>query len=173
MTKIYIAVLGYGSMCSEQNKRLAFEVGCSIAINKAVVVCGGLGGVFFHAFEGAKKNGGETIAILGQKSDKEELVICDHIINTGVGTAKHAIIANTCDGAIVVGGWINTLSVVSEFIALKKPIVLLEETGGVASTYTNSELIAGSNIYLEHFKKPVECVSYLLEKIKNRTVIQV
>ena len=122
-SKIYIAVLGTGSQCTETIAIAAHKVGEGIAKRGAVVVCGGIGGVFQNVFEGANCFGGETIAIT-EDDNTVDTVICNHAIATGMGTPRYSIIANTCSGGVVLGGWIGSLILMMNFLAKgyrKKP----------------------------------------------------
>ena len=60
---IFIGVIG-GSEVSPAVASVAEEVGKEIALHKAVLVCGGMGGVMEAACKGAFKEGGLTIGIL-------------------------------------------------------------------------------------------------------------
>jgi len=163
---VYIAVLGSGSQCSKENQINAFQIGQELAKSGAVTLSGGLSGIFAYAFEGAKEQGGQTIAILGEATEPPvPSKNCDHILTTGIGLAKHSIIANVCDGAIVIEGWLGTLALISEFLTLKKHVVLLENSGGIASTLINRPLIDGSDILLEHYNSAEKCVQGVMNKI--------
>jgi len=107
--RIQIGVIG-GRRASSEILKLAEEVGKEIARRGAVLVCGGLGGVMEAACRGAKEAGGTTVGILpvGQKGEANAWV--DIPIATGMGIARNAIIIQSCDGAIAVGGQYGTLS---------------------------------------------------------------
>ena len=58
-----ISVIGGGQATPEESK-LAEEVGRELARHKAILICGGLGGVMEAACRGASDEGGLTIGIL-------------------------------------------------------------------------------------------------------------
>jgi len=120
--KIQIGVIG-GRDVSSEVLMLAEEVGREIAHRGAVLVCGGLGGVMEAACRGAKKVGGTTVGILPVLSADEANPYVDIPIPTGMGVARNAIIINSCDGVIAVGGSYGTLSEMA--FALQKGIPLV------------------------------------------------
>ena len=108
-SRIQIGVIG-GRNVAPEILRLAEEVGKGIALRKAVLVCGGLGGVMEAACRGAKDAGGMTVGILPALSKSEANPYVDIPIPTGIGVARNAIIVHSCDGVIAVGGSYGTLS---------------------------------------------------------------
>ena len=74
--KIQIGVIG-GRRASSAVLKMAREVGKAIAQRKAVLVCGGLGGVMEAACEGAKEAGGTTVAILPVASPNKANLFVD------------------------------------------------------------------------------------------------
>ena len=122
---MYIGVIG-GSEADEKTRRLARDVGREIARRGHVLVCGGLGGVMEAAAGGAKEEGGFTIGVLptGRRADANPHI--DVAIATDMGHARNAIIANTSDALIAVGGSYGTLSEISFGLKLGKVVVSLE-----------------------------------------------
>jgi len=163
MAKFYVAVVGTGSKCSKKNASLAYEIGKEIASKGGVVVCGGTGGVFSHAFRGAKTKAGQSIAIVGGAKHEKIPRALDHVICTGIGAARHALIATTCCGAIVIEGWIGSLAIVCEFLAQRKPVVLLRDSGGIASTYSERDLIEGAEFSIYQASSAKEAVKILIK----------
>ena len=121
MTK-RISVIGSGS-CGREEAIAAERVGTYIAKEKAVLVCGGLGGVMRSAAKGAKKAGGLVIGVLpGSSSDMANPYI-DIPIVTGMGEARNLIVALSCDAVIAIGGKFGTLSEIA--FALKNGIPVI------------------------------------------------
>jgi uncharacterized protein (TIGR00725 family) len=120
--KCYIGVIGGGD-CTDDVRRLAFEVGRLIAEAGAALVCGGLGGVMAAACEGAKSAGGTTIGILPGKSRSDANAFVDHAIPTGLGEARNIIVVNSSDALIALPGEFGTLSEFAFALKLSKPVV--------------------------------------------------
>ncbi len=148
--KIVIAVFGSGS-ASEAEAGLAYDVGHFIASRGAILVCGGLGGCMEHAAKGAKEQGGLTIGIIPtyEKSSANQFI--DIVIPTGMGHARNALVASTCDAAVAIGGATGTLSEIGLARKMGKPVVCLgcwefkddwEETAGLVRADTPEKAVS-------------------------------
>ncbi len=141
MRKFQIAVVGYNKdKCTEQARILAYEVGKEVARAGAVLVCGGLGGVMESACKGSKENNGFTIGIIPQDEFSFANGFCDVVICTGIGFARDFIIASSADGIIAIGGGVGTLIEMAAGYMIKKSIVVIAGSGGVADTYAGKYL---------------------------------
>ena len=60
---------------------------------------------------------------------------CDVVIPTGIGFSRNFIVATSVDGIIVVGGGVGTLIEISVGYMLKKVMVAMTGTGGIADEY--------------------------------------
>jgi uncharacterized protein (TIGR00725 family) len=139
--KFQIAVVGYNKdRCTEQARILAYEVGKEVARAGAVLVCGGLGGVMEAACKGSKENNGFTIGIIPQDEFSFANGFCDVVICTGIGFARDFIIASSSDGIIAIGGGVGTLIEMAAGYMIKKSIVVIAGSGGVADTYAGKYL---------------------------------
>lgn len=120
-----IGVIGSGRTLSEEQYKLAYEVGTLIAQRGAALVCGGLGGVMEAAAKGAHENGGLVIGILpgADKADANPYV--DLAIPTGLGMARNALVVNTADVLIAFPGAFGTLSEMALALDADKSIVFL------------------------------------------------
>ncbi|MFQ5815099.1 MAG: TIGR00725 family protein [Candidatus Hydrothermarchaeaceae archaeon] len=154
---VQIAVVGDGKATGKVYD-LAVKVGAEIADAKAILVCGGLGGVMEACAKGAKENGGLTIGILPGQDSTEANPHIDVKVVTAMSHARNAIIARTADAVIVVGGGYGTLSEVAFALKLEKPVVLLETSGGILQDFTLEGMIRAKN--------PAEAVKIALEKGK-------
>ncbi len=123
--KLQIAVIG-GRDADENILRLAEETGREIARRKAVLVCGGMGGVMEAACRGAKSCGGETVGILPGPHAGDANPFVDVVIPTGMGVARNALVVGASDGAIAVGGRYGTLSEIAFALQKGIPVVSLE-----------------------------------------------
>ena len=135
MKRIQIGVIG-GREASSEVLRLAEEVGKEIAGRKAVLVCGGMGGVMEAACRGARSAGGTTVGILPVVSADEANAYVDIRIPTGMGVARNAIIIHACDGVIAVGGRYGTLSEMAFAKQKKIPLVSLKSWRFDESVFT-------------------------------------
>ncbi len=106
--KTQVGVIGAGA-CSEEVEALAEAVGREIARRRAVLLCGGLGGVMEAASCGAKKEGGETLGILPGIRREDANSWIDVAILSGMGHARNALIARSSDALIAVDGEYGTL----------------------------------------------------------------
>jgi uncharacterized protein (TIGR00725 family) len=101
------------------------EVGREIARHDAILVCGGLGGVMAAAARGAKECGGFTIGILPGPSIYDANPYIDFPVATNMGHARNAVIAQTSDVLISVGGGYGTLSEIALASKIGKSVVAL------------------------------------------------
>ncbi|MQL51003.1 TIGR00725 family protein [Desulfofundulus thermobenzoicus] len=118
----YIGVIG-GARCTSVEKKLAEEVGREIAGQKAVLICGGRGGVMEAAARGARRAGGLVIGILPGHDRREGNPYLSVSLATGLGDARNAIIACACDVLIAIGGGYGTLSEIGLALKMGKPVV--------------------------------------------------
>lgn len=119
-----VAVIG-ASVCDEETRALAFEVGAALARAGFVVVTGGLGGVMAAASAGAQSCGGLVIGILPGADPAAANPHVSVAMATGMGDARNAIIANTADGFIALPGSFGTLSEIAYARKRNKPVVSL------------------------------------------------
>jgi len=119
---IQIGVIGAGQ-CSLEIERLAEEVGREIAKKKALLICGGLGGVMEASARGAKQEGGVTIGILPGFSFEDANPFIDIPIVTGLSHARNVLVVRSSQAIIAVEGGYGTLSEISIALKLRKPVV--------------------------------------------------
>ena len=125
MKNLTIGVIGASSP-TKKIENLAKEVGCLLAANGAVVICGGLSGVMEAVCRGAKSIGGTTIGILPGSNPDVANEWIDHVICTGMGEARNLVIIKSSDAVIAVGGGYGTLSEIGFALKLNKPIIGLQ-----------------------------------------------
>jgi uncharacterized protein (TIGR00725 family) len=121
---IRIAVCAPGS-AADQELILAGEVGRLLAERGCTLVCGGLGGAMAAACRGAKEAGGVTIGIIPGYDDRAANPWVDHVVCTGLGQARNALVAATGQALIAIGGGWGTLSEIALGLRLARPVVLL------------------------------------------------
>lgn len=109
-----IAVIGPADPSAEEYET-ARTVGCLIANNHETVVCGGLYGVMEAACKSAQEQGGMTIGIVPDTGNGNQYLDC--VIRSGLGHARNALVVQSSDAVIAIGGGYGTLSEIA--IALK------------------------------------------------------
>ncbi len=119
---IQVSVIGSGA----EHVARAEEVGRLLAENGCTVVCGGLGEVMAGAARGAKAAGGTTIGILPGSNRDEANEWIDHVVVTGLGQARNALVAASGDAVIAVGGSYGTLTEIGFARLYGRPVVILE-----------------------------------------------
>ena len=124
---IQVAVCG-PSECDEELRGLAFETGRLLAARGAVVICGGYGGIMAAAAAGARSADGTVVGILSGADRAHANPDLSIVIPTGIGQARNAIIVNSGDAVIVVGGSWGTLSEVA--LAMRGGRVPVVQLGG-------------------------------------------
>jgi len=140
LTRCQISVIGSGA----DNEGRAEEVGRLLAERGCTVVCGGLGEVMAAAARGAKAAGGTTIGILPgtTRADANEWI--DHVVVTGLGHARNAVVAASGDAVIAVGGSYGTLTEIGFARIFGRPLVILEpglQVEGVPRAATPHEAV--------------------------------
>ncbi|MCG6553653.1 MAG: TIGR00725 family protein [Candidatus Magnetominusculus sp. LBB02] len=121
----------------------AEEVGRLIALKGSLLICGGLGGVMEAACKGAKDSGGTTIGILPEGDRTKANVHVAIPVATGMGVARNAIIAQTADVLIAIGGSYGTLSEIAYGLQFNKPVIGLGTWAvqGVIAAETAAEAV--------------------------------
>lgn len=126
-------MIGYNSdHCTEQAYRLAYEVGEEVALQGAVLITGGLGGVMEAASKGAKDHGGLVVGIIPQDEKRYANAYCDVVISTGLGHSRNFVTAYSGDAVIVVGGGVGTAIEAGVAYQKGKPIIAIKGSGGTA-----------------------------------------
>jgi len=121
MRSIQIGVIGAGQ-CSSEIEKLAEEVGKEIARNKAVLVCGGLGGVMEASARGAKQERGKTVGILPGASFEDANPFIDIPIVTGLSHARNILVVRSSHALIAIEGSYGTLSEIAIALKIGKPV---------------------------------------------------
>jgi uncharacterized protein (TIGR00725 family) len=121
---LQVAVCGPGD-CTEAEARAARRVGELLAEHGAVVICGGGTGVMAAVAAGARARGGLVIGIRPDDS-RDAFPDLSATIVTNMGEARNAIIVQSADAVISVGGSWGTLSEIA--LAMRRggiPVVSL------------------------------------------------
>lgn len=147
--RVQVSVIGSGA----GNEARAEEVGRLLAERGCSVVCGGLGEVMAAAARGAKSAGGATIGILPGTSRDEANEWIDHVVLTGLGHARNAVVAASGDAVIAVGGSYGTLTELGFARIFGRPVVILEPGLDVEG--------------IQRVSTPPEAVDYVLGQIRR------
>ena len=102
-----IAVIGSGE-ASEGEQETARETGRQLGREGAVLLCGGRGGVMEAACRGVLEEGGITVGVIPDTGNGNPCLSI--VIRTGLGNARNAVIVQSADAVIAIGGSYGTLS---------------------------------------------------------------
>lgn len=123
MSALYVAVCGPGDGASRAACEDAWLVGRGLAIEGAVVVTGGLGGVMEAACKGATAAAGVTLGLLPGTDRDAANDWVSVAVPTGMGELRNGLLVRTSDAVVAIhGGW-GTLSEVALALKLGKPVV--------------------------------------------------
>ncbi len=137
-----IAVSGAAKMghCSKNIKKLSEEIGREIARQEVVLVTGATTGVPYWAAKGCKEEGGISIGFSPAVSELEHdkvyhlpLDQFDVVVYTGFDySGRNLLMTRAADAVIVACGRMGTLNEFTIAYEDKKPIGVLEGSGGTA-----------------------------------------
>ena len=119
-----IALCGPGDPTPAE-RHAALEVGRLVGERRGVLLCGGLGGAMAAACEGAKRAGGTTIGVIPGLDRAAANPWVDHVICTGLGQARNAVVVASAQAVIAVGGGWGTLSEIAFALRSGRPTILL------------------------------------------------
>ncbi len=119
---LQIGVIGAGE-CSAAAALAAEAVGREIARNRAVLICGGLGGVMAAAARGAWEAGGTSVGILPGMLMEEANPHISIPIVTGMSHARNVVVVRSAHALIAIEGGYGTLSEIAIALKLGKPVI--------------------------------------------------
>lgn len=152
---------------------LARQVGRRIAKSGNVLVFGPeLDGssLSTEAALGAKEEGGTTIGILyGSAGEPFAPNSLDYKIWTGSerGGPRESVLVLSCDGLIAISGGSGTLTEMMIAYMNRRPVVVLEGTGGWADKLANQFFDHRQRAKAEGAKTPEDAVDKIIELIKK------
>jgi uncharacterized protein (TIGR00725 family) len=127
---LQVAVIG-SSDANRELVALATEIGGVIASKRAVLICGGLGGIMEGAARGAKEKGGLTIGILPDYNKESANPFIDVALPTGLGHARNILVAASADVIVALPGSHGTRSEISIALKLCKPVIGVRAWGEI------------------------------------------
>jgi uncharacterized protein (TIGR00725 family) len=151
-----VAVVG-GSECTPQEAEWANAVGRLIAERRAVLLCGGLGGVMEAAASGAKAAGGLTVGILPGADPADANASIDVALATGMGEMRNALIVRAAQAVIAIGGGWGTLSEIALARRTNTPVV------GLHDAFTSA-------VEIHREARPEGAVRWALEQARRQEV---
>jgi len=120
-----IAVIG-GRDPSDEEAKLAEEVGRELASQGAILICGGLSGVMQAACKGAQSQGGITIGVLPGNDAATANPYVQIPIVTNIGYARNVIVVRSARAVIAIGGGYGTLTEIGYALDAKIPVIGLK-----------------------------------------------
>jgi len=180
--KFEIAVSGAAQIghCCTGIEKICTEVGKEIALQNCNLVTGATSGVPYLVAKGFKKTGGFSIGFSPAASETAHLKtyklpidVFDVMIYTGADYAgRNIIMTRAADGVIIVCGRMGTLHEFATAFELKKPVGVLEGTGGTAdrirSIATGPHRGKWRIIYEKNPKRLIEKLIKEIKKDKGR-----
>lgn len=164
-----IVVIGSGKELSAKIEKLAEEVGKEITKAGAVLVCGGMAGVMEAACKGAKSAGGKTVGILPSSDSETANKYLDVKVPTSLGFGRNFIVSQCGDAVIIINGAFGTLSEVAFAVGFGKKMIVLEDSGGVASFIKELEKIPEIKKELEQFNSKIVYAKSAKEAVELAT----
>ncbi len=131
-TKIRLAILGYGSRCSEENAKHAQQLGKMAGEQGLSLVAGNTTATFKYAFEAAQAYSVDRICVIEKHKEIKKSALSTQLLTTADTHSKHSKIAQMADAAIVIGGGAGTQLLIKYFLKYKKTIVVIADSGGVS-----------------------------------------
>jgi uncharacterized protein (TIGR00725 family) len=119
-----VAVCG-ASQATDDDRTTATAIGHLLAERGFVIVCGGGRGVATAVAAAAEASGGTCVGLLPGDRHDDAAPGVSIPIATGVGHLRNALIVQSCDALIAIGGGYGTLSEMAFGLVLDKPVVAL------------------------------------------------
>ena len=111
----------------------------------------------------SKGNEGLTIRKHPQCEYESANKFCDVVIPTGIGFSRNFIVATSVDGIIVVGGGVGTLIEISVGYMLKKMMIAMTGSGGIADEYGGKYIDERKRVKILKRKTPNKAVQDIIK----------
>lgn len=177
--KIGVSGAAETGICAIDAAEKAEEVGREIAKAGMVLVTGATTGIPYWSAKGAKEEGGMVIGLSPAASESAHvktyhlpLDYHDLVIYTGFEYAgRNLLLTRSADAVIIICGRIGTMNEFTIAFEDKKPIGVLEGTGGTADMLkkfvTDSHRGPGKIVFSKNPKELVTKLKVLIEEAKN------
>jgi len=175
--KICVSGAAEGECLTPQTMEKAEEVGRAIADAGAVLVTGATTGIPHAAAKGAKDAKGISIGFSPAASRVDHInryklptKYLDLTVYTGFGYAgRNLILTRSADAVIIVCGRIGTLNEFTVAFEDKKPIGVLEDSGGIADEIEDITRVAHKHACRVLYEPaPKKLVTKLIEDLKEK-----
>lgn len=177
--KIAVSGAAHIKHCCKNIKEISKEVGREIVRQKCILVTGATTGVPYFAALGCKELDGFSVGFSPATSEAAHLKTYklptsafDVIIYTGADyTGRNLIMTKAADGVIIVCGRMGTLHEFVTAFEIKKPVGVLEGTGGTADKIR--QIAKGPSRVVRrvvYAREPKKIVKKLIELIKKEKV---
>lgn len=174
MRKLQIGVIGSAgpeeyplSKPKEKAYKVAYEIGKLIAIEKAILICGGKGGIMKEACRGAKQNNGITVGVISGNTRNQANKFIDVEVVSGItNSGEESIIVSMSDGLIAIGGGSGTLQELALAYRNEKPVVAIKNITGWADKVANTYLDERELIKIDPAETAKEAIDILLKRLK-------
>ncbi len=175
--KICVSGAAEGDCLNKETIEKAEKVGEAIAKAKAVLVTGATTGLPYFAAKGTKKGGGISIGFSPASTRADHTnryrlptKYVDLTVYTGFGYAgRNLILTKSADAVIIICGRIGTLNEFTVAFEDKKPIGILEDSGGMADEIEEITRIAHKHeCRVLYEKEPEKLVKGLIEDLKRK-----
>jgi len=153
-----VAVCGPAE-CGEQDRAVAHRVGELLAAAGVVTLCGGGTGVMAAVTAAARSGGGLVVAVRPDTGRAPEASVT---LSTNLGQARNAVLVESADAVIVVGGSWGTLSELALAMRRGVPVVSL---GGWRMLDRTGAPVPG----VHHVETPEEAVTLAASGASRRT----
>ena len=157
---MFVSVIG-GNQCTQEEARIAEQVGAELARRGVTLICGGLSGVMAAACKGARSAGGTTVGILPGSRREDANPYVDIPLVTTLGEARNVIVACSGQAVIAIAGEYGTLSEIAHALRNGIPVIGL----GTWSLLRNNGRPDHSVIVADN---AVEAVDMALAAIEDR-----
>lgn len=176
MKKLQIGVIGTfaDTEISSKLNELARKIGAEIAKQGHTLIFGPeLDGdsLSTQAALGAKSAGGTTIGVLyGSKGELFSPESADFVVWTGSerGGPRESVLVLSCDGLIAISGGSGTLTEMMIAYMNRRPVVVLEGSGGWADKIANQFFDHRQRAKALGAKTPEEAVKLITREIEDK-----
>src|SRR4030042_883267 len=175
--KICVSGAAEGGCLTPETLEKAEKVGEAIAKAGAILVTGATSGIPHAATKGAKEAGGISIGFSPAASRVDHInryklptKYLDLTVYTGFGYAgRNLILTRSADAVIIICGRIGTLNEFTVAFEDRKPIGVLEDSGGMADEIEDITRIAHKHLCQVLYEPdPEKLVAGLIEDLKEQ-----
>lgn len=147
-----ITIIGDADASADAFK-FAEQISAALAKLGFTIITGGGVGIMEAANKGAFEAGGLSIGILPSASLSDANPYCTVVLPTGLGHARNAVTALSCDAVVSLGGGAGTLSEICFGWIYNKPIFVFEQFDGW------SQKVSGQQLDRNYFSRIEKCDS--------------